>query len=542
MSKFDRIGTNGKGTILENTKASAYAEFMERLQNQVLFKLAGNNYIWAPDETFTKTQNLELDSNLDILNKMSNYLIKSAKNNSIYQDNNNFLLVPFYSYKEEKPVNLPIGVINILTGTNGMASGNTLEEAIVQGLSEICERYVMKEVIKKGFSLPDIPEKIYSKYDNINNLITFYKDLGYNLYLKDASLNKKLPVVCLFAVDEKNNIAYLSFGAHPSLPIAIERNLTELAQGVDLSAQNIINGKKLFNFYSNSEFNLMKNNMDYLCNRFSSYGGSFELNDYLINQFIKNKPAYEFSTKAWDNYNIVSNKAILKQFVENISNVTNNDIYIRDVSFLDFPAVQIFIPEMSVINKYDEERVNNENILYFWANYSGISGDYDNPKNLLDALEYRVKMGKAPFYLEISMLPNEYLALLCSILLKDYEKILIYSSIIIDRSTYMHEFNEAGIKRIKIIKDYFEMISNNMEENSINETLNNKYSVQSVNSFISFLNSISFDYIKNMILKYKNKSALIIEENDELKNIISILHQKYIKNLPNQEKLLECFK
>jgi ribosomal protein S12 methylthiotransferase accessory factor len=37
LKEFD-IGTNGKGTSIEYACASAYAEFMERLQNNILIK------------------------------------------------------------------------------------------------------------------------------------------------------------------------------------------------------------------------------------------------------------------------------------------------------------------------------------------------------------------------------------------------------------------------------------------------------------------------------------------------------------------------
>ena len=48
-----------------------------------------------------------------------------------------------------------------------MSAGNSFEEAMVQGMSEIIERYVQKKIIKERISLPDIPVEYIKKYPHI---------------------------------------------------------------------------------------------------------------------------------------------------------------------------------------------------------------------------------------------------------------------------------------------------------------------------------------------------------------------------------------
>ena len=48
-----------------------------------------------------------------------------------------------------------------------MAAGNSKDEALVEGISEIIERYVHRLVIQNRLSLPDIPESYIKKYPKL---------------------------------------------------------------------------------------------------------------------------------------------------------------------------------------------------------------------------------------------------------------------------------------------------------------------------------------------------------------------------------------
>ena len=52
-------------------------------------------------------------------------------------------------------------------GSNGMSAGNTKEEALVEGISELIERYVQQEVILKNLRLPDFPTSYIKNYSSV---------------------------------------------------------------------------------------------------------------------------------------------------------------------------------------------------------------------------------------------------------------------------------------------------------------------------------------------------------------------------------------
>ena len=136
------IGQNGKGVSKELAMASALAELMERLQNNVLFPhefsfgtRIASGFDYYPDEKFIpasefKAMNLSLPGNRT----------KERKDEGL-------LCVPFYSVRESIKRYLPVEILLNRHNTNGMCSGNTLQEALVQGISEIFERRTQRKLL-----------------------------------------------------------------------------------------------------------------------------------------------------------------------------------------------------------------------------------------------------------------------------------------------------------------------------------------------------------------------------------------------------------
>ena len=58
------------------------------------------------------------------------------------------------------------------------------------------------------------------------------------MLVKDASLGGKFPVMCVTLMNPRTGGVFASFGAHPSLEIALERSLTELLQGRSFEGLN----------------------------------------------------------------------------------------------------------------------------------------------------------------------------------------------------------------------------------------------------------------------------------------------------------------
>lgn len=170
LERCDAFSTNGKGTSLLNAKASAYAEFIERLQNNILINFQLNNHYFSIDEEMKDVEALFESSLKDTINDKKVLYWSNKLANKLVIDLNNedkTIFVPFYSLREKKVMKLPILIFRLFQTSNGMAAGNTIEEALVQGLSEICERFTMKKIIEKNVSIPDIPEEEYIEYKNI---------------------------------------------------------------------------------------------------------------------------------------------------------------------------------------------------------------------------------------------------------------------------------------------------------------------------------------------------------------------------------------
>lgn len=542
ISKIIQIGTNGKGSCIENTRASAYAEFMERIQNQSLIRLNGEDYNYAPDEMIIKLSSLSYKK--EIIENTEN-LVQIC--NRIYKENDkDITLLPFFNIKNTSIINLPIKFLFLFQGTNGMAAGNTIEEAFVQGFSEICERYAFKNIMLNKISSPNIPIEEYIKYDRIRHLIEFYNKHGYEICIKDASLGKKIPAVCIITKDLKNNLFFINFGAHPSLPVAIERTLTELVQGFNLDDKDFLTKLKIQgNYFSNDVFYHSIKDINIFSERLLQATAIFEYNDYLNDQFFSQNKTWNFDRNTWidpDINNKVDNKELLRFMIQNLKDITEDNIYVRDVSFLGFPSIHIVIPSMSFLYKFDKKRISNDNNLYLWSNYSGQNEEqYNDINSLYSAIKYRASLGLS-YYLNISTLPCEYIVLLCAIILKDYNSIEKYSDILIDRNNYIKQFNDNGILRIKVIKKYFEMIRQKKSKNEINEILNSLFSKESIINFYNFLESISFDYIKALIAQYRIKNNSNAQnEINKLKEIKEHLHKKYKENTPIQENLINFF-
>ena len=116
------------------------------------------------------------------------------------------------------------------TGTNGIASGNTLEEATYHALCEVIERdaWSLMEAEKKGGKLiVDIDDP------DILNLMNSFKDAGVDVLLRDITSDIGIPTIAAISDDvelQDPTLLCLGMGTHASPKIAALRALTEVAQ------------------------------------------------------------------------------------------------------------------------------------------------------------------------------------------------------------------------------------------------------------------------------------------------------------------------
>ena len=513
-------GTNGKGTSLLNAQASAYAEFIERLQNFILFDtpwLVAN----SPDR-FAQSSSKNIETIPFFQKKINNPIC------SRYRDDKDYIFLPFYSIKDEKTYNLPYDIIMYTQGSNGMAAGNTIEEATVQGLSEICERYAIKKIFFERKSIPDIPEQEYIKYSKIKQILSLYKKKGYNVYIKDASLNAKIPVVC--TIFEKDGIYNIIFGSQPSLPIAIERTLTEFAQNNNLD--NHIEDVRNLPYYSKIKFEYSP--IEHVVRSMFYTRVSFEMNDLIKDCFFNNKTTYKYSKNAWIQENKeIDNKSLLDFLVKKIS-LISSDIYIRNVSFLGFNTIYIFIPDMSLIN--DWTKTNYEQII-------NINNWLELNKNKKDEQLYTIDslLRLADYYMtlhnywsmfkQLSDAPPEYIAFLCSIVLKDKNKMKKYREIMFAQNRIYDDYTDEQIKMVNIIYEYFDYKNKCHSEKEIRTKLNQKYSEQDIRENIRIAKKLKFETIVKIAINKLKKRKI------NTKRLINRIMKEYIKNSPNQQDL-----
>jgi ribosomal protein S12 methylthiotransferase accessory factor len=244
--------TNGKGATKESALASALGEYIERLSNNHFYSgafwgedIASATFVHYPNERWFKPGAKDtvppeiLDEYcLNIFNAdgdlRGSHLIDTNSGNV----ERGICSLPYVRQSDGKTVYFPSNLIENLYVSNGMSAGNTLAEAQVQCLSEIFERAVKREILEGEIALPDVPQEVLAKYPSILAGIHGLEERGFPVLVKDASLGGIYPVMCVTLMNPRTGGVFASFGAHPSLEVALERSLTELLQGRSLEGLN----------------------------------------------------------------------------------------------------------------------------------------------------------------------------------------------------------------------------------------------------------------------------------------------------------------
>ncbi|HIK74413.1 MAG: OsmC domain/YcaO domain-containing protein [Alcanivorax sp.] len=237
--------TNGKGATKESALCSALGEFIERLSCNFFYndqyfgeEIANSAFVHYPNEQwFQPGPNDELPE--EILDAHCRTIFDPERelggSNLIDTNSGNeargICSLPFQRRSDGETVWFPSNLIENLYLSNGMSAGNTLPEAQVQCLSEIFERAVKKQIIEEELALPDVPADVLAKYPNLVEGVEALEAQGFPVLVKDASLGGQFPVACVALMNPRTGGVFVSFGAHPSLAVALERSLTELLQG-----------------------------------------------------------------------------------------------------------------------------------------------------------------------------------------------------------------------------------------------------------------------------------------------------------------------
>lgn len=207
-----RIVCNGKGITPELAEASAYAELAERFsaglfypvfEERVRFNIPALyneetnrflNYEWMDGYVHAYQDELE-ESTLRIEDLLANERhltdtdIEHIKNSRMARH-----WVDGFSITREETVKVPVNFVTYIHASNGMASGNTMEEAMIQASCEIFERHAQIQIIKPEKTVPSIdPDSVNNAV--IKDMIKFYHGNNVDVIIKDLSLGGVLPCI-----------------------------------------------------------------------------------------------------------------------------------------------------------------------------------------------------------------------------------------------------------------------------------------------------------------------------------------------------------
>lgn len=370
------FGTNGKGRTREYTLASAYAEHIERMQNQLLSGTLSFNrlllnkikeecgFFYFPDEGYMSKEEFynlppKFFYDLNGAHQLKRDFIESYFDRINQNKYDGVLSVPFYDVRNNRIINFPFNFLQMLSGSNGMAAGNTPEEAIFQAICELIERYCASQVFFNKLTPPTIPDSYLKKFPSEFSLLNKIKqETGFELFVKDFSANTMLPAVGLIIIDRKNNKYRLNVGAETSFPFALSRCITEIYQGL---TNNSIQ-EKMIPIPTKEYDHFLKDNKEARIVRTNNFMMHCQNATGLFSKNLFNSEAsYKFDEE------IFSSKA--KSYKEEINLLKDKiikyggDIYIRDNSFLGFPTYHVYIPSFSPLGQESAITFLNKEIL-----------------------------------------------------------------------------------------------------------------------------------------------------------------------------------
>lgn len=331
------FGTNGKGLTKEFALASGYGELMERLQlghisRDDAQKDGSYSVNGGQDEIVCAADLLQRNRKWYEIYSMS---VKESTGVEITPEEilaqftdseGNVVATPYFCVATQTKEYIPTKLRKLICTANGCASGNTIEEAIVQAFSEIVERGHKRQILEEQVAVPDIPEDVLKRYSTAYGIISYIRSKGFSVFVKDCSLGTKFPVVCVCFINQKNGKYHTHFGANPIFEIALERALTETFQG-----------RNIDDFTEFADFSYSKTGTPSLNEQRQEIarGESKRLPEFFIG-----RPKHEW--KETYGFSGQNNKDLLKECLDFFAE-QGYDILIRDCSCLGFPTCQIIV-------------------------------------------------------------------------------------------------------------------------------------------------------------------------------------------------------
>lgn len=213
---------NGKGATVEESRISAIMEGIERYCSEVHNRRVELGYF---HELFGRGRVIEPKDLILPLEADQNQLLPWYEGFDIVNDEP--ILVPAHAVFHPLPPRYrPL----FRTNTNGLASGNTFEEAIFHALAEVIERDAWSLVETSRITGPKV-ENIVDPL--INEMQKKFVDAQVDVTILDITSDIGIPTMAAVADDvllKDPMLLTVGMGSHTSARIAVMRALTEVAQ------------------------------------------------------------------------------------------------------------------------------------------------------------------------------------------------------------------------------------------------------------------------------------------------------------------------
>ena len=321
------LQTNGKGMQPEFARASAYAELYERFCN----RYGTTGYLFDDTSEETEASPERLAAAFPRVKGKEEAFLRYllAECPSVREKD----YIPIAA--EDAPLRVDPRHIFAYCGTNGMAAGNTTEEALVQGISEVVERNILcRCFFAEPLQLFEIPDVILEanapeSYEKIRAI----RETGFSLRFFDAAESTGLPVVISLWVSKAHGVHAVKFGAFPVFSVAVERCITEVMQGRGLMDYSQFMQNAPYREVGRMEFfNMLK------------YG------DGLVPEelFTDAAPLQSLSSEVYL-HAPCTNREMLSHFAA-LGRSGGFHLYYHDVSLTpEMAAVQVFSPELNAV-------------------------------------------------------------------------------------------------------------------------------------------------------------------------------------------------
>mgnify|MGYP002416895089 CR=1 FL=1 len=187
----------GKGSSPEQARASALMELMERFAFFSFWQRLPHmvSATWAEAEERFGKDLLPIE---EICRSVDDSLSPEQAREAMSTLRWNFF--PATHLADGRTVWLPLDWFKLLGEFNGTSAGNSPEESLLQGLSELVERHVCCRIDRERLTTPTIdPHEVDDP--TLRDLLAAFEREGIHIVLKDFSLGMPLPTVGAVAWD-----------------------------------------------------------------------------------------------------------------------------------------------------------------------------------------------------------------------------------------------------------------------------------------------------------------------------------------------------